>query len=74
MTNKVAGRHARYWRGDQILDPEHYTDVLEKKPGAVAGSTPLQRWRQAGRWPACLDSIWRQLEQRHGKSKRTPLA
>jgi transposase len=70
--NKVAARHTRcYGRGHQILDLEHYLDVLEKKPGAMAGSTPLQQWRQAGRWPACLDSIWRELEQRHGKSKGT---
>jgi hypothetical protein len=45
--------------------------VLEKKPGAMAGSTPLQQWRQAGRWPQCLDRIWRQLEQRHGRSAGT---
>ena len=32
---------------------------------------PLQQWRQAGRWPACLDALWKQLEQRHGKSKGT---
>jgi hypothetical protein len=70
--NKVAARHTRcYGRGHQILDLEHYLDVLEKKPGAMAGSTPLQQWRQAGRWPACLDAIWRELEQRHGKSKGT---
>jgi len=36
-----------------------------------AHCTPLQQWRQAGRWPACLDAIWRELEQRHGKSKGT---
>jgi hypothetical protein len=65
-------QHARcYGRGHQILDLEHYLDVLEKKPGAMAGSTPLQQWRQAGRWPACLDRIWRDLEQRHGKSAGT---
>jgi hypothetical protein len=34
----------------------------------MAGSTPLEQWRRAGRWPACLDRIWRSLEQRHGKS------
>src|SRR5208282_1399754 len=44
---------------------------LEKKPGAMAGSTPLQQWRQAGRWPECLDRIWGQLEQRLGKSAGT---
>ena len=30
-----------------------------------------RRWRQAGRWPECLDRIWHQLEQRHGKSAGT---
>ena len=37
----------------------------------MAGSTPLEQWRQAGRWPACLDRIWGQLEQRHGKGAGT---
>jgi hypothetical protein len=70
--NKCAAQHPRcYGRGHQILNLEHYLDVLEKKPGAMAGSTPLQQWRQAGRWPACLDRIWHQLEQRHGKSVGT---
>ena len=53
------------------MNLEHYLDVLEKKPGAMANSTPLQQWRQAGRWPACLDRIWEQLEQRLGKSYGT---
>lgn len=70
--NKCAARHPRcYGRGHQILDLEHYLDVLEKKPGAMAGSTPLQQWRQAGRWPECLDRIWAHLEQRHGRSAGT---
>ena len=71
MTADASARHQRcYGRGHQILNLEHYLDVLEKKPGAMAGSTPLQQWRQAGRWPECLDRIWRKLEQRHGKSAR----
>jgi hypothetical protein len=70
--NRCAARHPRcYGRGHQILNLEHYLDVLEKKPGAMAGSTPLQQWRQAGRWPECLDRIWGQLEQRLGKSAGT---
>jgi transposase len=70
--NRCVARHPRcYGRGHQILNLEHYLDVLEKKPGAMAGSTPLQQWRQAGRWPECLDRIWGQLEQRLGKSAGT---
>jgi transposase len=69
---KCVARHAReYGRGRQILNLEHYLDVLEKKPGAMAGSTPLQQWRQAGRWPECMDRIWKQLEARHGISGGT---
>jgi transposase len=69
---RCAAHHERcYGRGHQILNLEHYLDVLEKKPGAMSGSTPLQQWRQAGRWPACLDQIWKQLEQRLGKSQGT---
>jgi len=46
--NQCAARHPRcYGRGHQILNLEHYLDVLEKKPGAMAGSTPLQQWRLA---------------------------
>ena len=70
--HQCVARHERcYGRGHQILNLEHYLDVLEKKPGAMANSTPLQQWRQAGRWPACLDRIWDQLEQRLGKSYGT---
>jgi len=50
---------------------EHYLDVLEKKPGARLDRTPLEQWRQAGRWPDCLDRIWKKLEERHGKSGGT---
>ena len=44
------GRHAcSYDRHQEILDLEHYLDVLEHKPGAFAGSKPLEQWRRAGR-------------------------
>ena len=69
---ECAARHQRcYGRGHQILNLEHYLDVLEKKPGAMAGSTPLKQWRDAGRWPDCLDRIFEKLEERHGKSGGT---
>jgi hypothetical protein len=69
---KCVACHQRcYGRGHQLLNLEHYLDVLEKKPGAMAGSTPLQQWRAAGRWPECMDAIWRKLESRHGRGGGT---
>ena len=38
-------------RQQQILDLEHYLDVLEKKPGALAGSEAAGAVAPAGRWP-----------------------
>ena len=65
-------RHERcYRRKQQILDLEHYLEVLEKKPGALAGSTPLAQWRAAGRWPKSFDVFWQALNQRHGRQEGT---
>lgn len=65
-------RHERcYRRRQQILDLEHYLDVLGKKPGALAGSTPLAQWRAAGRWPESFDAFWQALNRRHGRQEGT---
>ena len=60
-------RHERsFSRSQQVLDLEHYLDVLERKPGALAGSSPLQQWRERGRWPESFDRLWQSLRERHG--------
>jgi hypothetical protein len=65
-------RHERcYRRQQQILDLEHYLDVLYRKPGALAGSKPLEQKRQAGLWPPSFDRIWEALMERHGKQSGT---
>jgi hypothetical protein len=66
---RVACHERCYSRQQQILDLEHYLDVLRKKPGALAGSTPLAQWRQAGRWPQCFDRLWQALNARHGRQE-----
>jgi transposase len=69
---KCAARHERcYERYRQVLDLEHYLDVLERKPGALAGSTPLKQWRESGRWPESFDRMWRSLETRYGRWEGT---
>ena len=68
---RVAWHERCYSRQQKILDLEHYLDVLRKKPGALAGSTPLAQWRQAGRWPASFDQLWQALNLRHGRSEGT---
>jgi transposase len=65
-------RHERcYERQQQVLELEHYLDVLERKPGALAGAKPLATWRQRGLWPASYDQLWAELMRRHGDPSGT---
>jgi hypothetical protein len=67
----VALHERSFERYRQVLDLEHYLDVLERKPGALAGSRPLQQWRESGRWPQSFDRLWQSLELREGKQTGT---
>jgi len=69
---KMMAQHERcFSRQQKVLDLEHYLDALSKKPGAFAGSTPLEQWRAQGRWPASYDRFWEELKQRRGKQEGT---
>jgi transposase len=55
---RCVAQHERcYERHQQVLDLEHYLDVLEHKPGALIGSKPLAAWRQRGLWPESYDRL-----------------
>jgi hypothetical protein len=69
---KCIARHERcFSRQKKVLNLEHYLDALSKKPGALAGSTPLEQWRAQGRWPESFDRLWDALKQRRGKRDGT---
>lgn len=68
---RVACHERCYHRRQEILDLEHYLPVLERKPGALAGSKPLEQWRKQGRWPASYDQFWKRLMERKGKQAGT---
>jgi transposase len=69
---RCVARHERsYSRQQKVLDLEHYLEALERKPGALAGSTALEQWRRQGRWPESYDRLWSELMRRHGKQSGT---
>ena len=69
---RLVARHERCWgRQQKVLDLEHYLEALERKPGALAGSKPLEQWRRQGRWPASYDRLWAALNERQGRSQGT---
>jgi hypothetical protein len=69
---ECVARHERCFnRQQKVLNLEHYLEALTKKPGAFAGSTPLEQWRAQGRWPASFDRFWEMLKQRRGRQPGT---
>jgi len=67
----VAQHERSYKRAQQILDLEHYLEVLERKPGALRGSKPLAQWRMQGRWPESYDRLWELMNEKHGRQSGT---
>jgi transposase len=69
---RCVARHERnYGHQQQVLELEHYLDVLYRKPGALAGSIALDQQRRAGLWPSSFDQIWQALMKRQGKQNGT---
>jgi transposase len=67
----IALHERSYERHQQIVELEHYLDVLERKPGALIGSKPLASWRERGLWPQSYDRLLNELIRRHGKPSGT---
>jgi len=57
--DKLIAKHRRCWgREQQILDPMHYLDLLERKPGALDHGRPLEDWQL----PGCFNTYRKCLE------------
>ncbi len=67
----IACHERCHGRQQQVLDLEHYLDVLERKPGALIGSRPLKAWRERGWWPPSYDRLLDELIHRHGRQSGT---
>ena len=65
------GEHALDRIRGAHVDLEHYLNVIERKPGTLAGSTALEQWRRASRWPASFDVLWQRLIDRQGRQHGT---
>ena len=67
---KEVARHPRL-RGSQLRSAQldHYLELLNKKPGALAHSLALRQEREQGRWPECFDQLWKAIEEKVGCSE-----
>jgi transposase len=53
-------------KGAQVLDLDHYLEVLKFKPGALPGATALVQARAAGSFTAAHDAFWAAARKARG--------
>jgi hypothetical protein len=58
-------------RSVEVLELDHYLETLAVKPGALEGSSALQRARDDGRFAALHEEFWRVARRRLGDSDGT---
>src|SRR6202022_409273 len=69
---KVVATHGRLvHRGSEALVLDHYLEILARKPGALAGSTPLAQARAAGVFGATHEAFWEAARRSLGDAAGT---
>lgn len=69
---RVAARHPRLsTRGAYRDDLDHYLEILQVKPGALAGSSALAQARAAGTFTDAHQQFWDNARTTHGDSAGT---
>lgn len=57
--------HARLFGNNKWqLDPQHYLELIRRKPGAFDSALVIRRWRKE--WPACLERLLARFKERQG--------
>lgn len=60
---KVIANHPRcFGREQDVIDPLHYLNLLEQRPGAFEHAKPIRRWRN--HWPKEYDQLLADLRNR----------
>lgn len=69
---KAVAQHQRaVRRGEQVLDLDHYLEVLTRKPGAMAGASALAQARAAGTFTGTHQRFWDAARRAHGDGPGT---
>jgi len=67
----VAAHERSTQRGGQVLDLDHYLEVLTRKPGALPGSTALAQARASGAFTPTHEAYWAAARKARGDRDAT---
>ena len=68
-TRKIGTHKRLYGNNKWQLDPDHYLDLLKKRPMAFNSARPIRQWRKS--WPESLEKFLDRLCLSQGETKGT---
>ncbi len=66
-SRKLAEHERVYGNNKWQLDPDHYLDLLQKRPMAFDSARSMRQWR--ARWPVCYESLLERFQQAQGETR-----
>ena len=63
---KVATHPRLFGNNKWQLNPDHYLELIQQRPGAFHSARPLRRWRET--WPASLEKLLARFQQSQGET------
>jgi len=66
--NKKITSHKRLYNNNKwSLKPEHYLELIQKRPQAFESARPIRQWRK--NWPFCLERLLERFCKKQGSTK-----
>jgi len=66
--SKMIADHSRvYGNNKWQLDPQHYLELIYRRPQAFESARPIRQWR--AQWPDCLEALLSRFTARQGDAK-----
>lgn len=65
--NKQIAAHKRLYSSNQwCLNPDHYLDLIQRRPQAFESARPIKQWRKV--WPASLENLLERFCEKQGQT------
>ena len=63
---KIASHERLFGNNKWQLDPQHYLELIRRKPGAFDSALVIRQWRSA--WPSCLERLLKRFKEKQGET------
>ena len=68
VRSRLIAKHERLYNNSKWqINPDHYLELLQQRPGAFDSSRPIRQWKE--KWPKSFDSLLARFRATQGENK-----